>query len=217
MNFDTSIISILSGAFILSIIHAIMPDHWVPVVMIGKTEGWSRKEMFWITALIAVPHIISTILIGVIIGIIGYTISPTHELVMGVAAPLILVVLGLVYVSLDSKGGYHQYTHESFVTANRLSRESKIAIILPLATALFFSPCIAIGSYFFVAGTRGWPGIVTVSAIYLVITVLGMILMVGIGLRGVEKIKWSFLEHHEKMVVGIVLIALGVLIYFIEV
>jgi nickel/cobalt transporter (NicO) family protein len=216
MNFDIDMIQIVFGAVILSIIHAMMPDHWIPVVMIGKAERWSRKEIFWITALIAIPHIISTILIGIIIGIIGYTLSPTHELVMGVAAPLILVVLGIMYVSLDFKG-CNQHSHESFVTTNTLPKESKIAIILPLATALFFSPCVAIGSYFFVAGTRGWPGIVIVSAIYLVVTVFGMILMVSIGLRGVEKIKWSFLEHHENRVVGIVLIALGILIYFMEV
>jgi len=35
--------SILSGAFLLSMIHAIMPDHWIPVVMIGKTERWSKS------------------------------------------------------------------------------------------------------------------------------------------------------------------------------
>ncbi|MCK4308140.1 hypothetical protein KAW50_07955, partial [candidate division WOR-3 bacterium] len=80
-------IQIVFGAVILSMIHAIMPDHWIPVVMIGKTERWSRKEIFWITALIAIPHIISTILIGIIIGIIGYTLSSTHEFVMGIAAP----------------------------------------------------------------------------------------------------------------------------------
>ena len=216
MSFDIDMIQIVFGAFILSIIHAIMPDHWIPVVMIGKTERWSRKEIFWITTLIAIPHIISTILIGIIIGIIGYTLSSTHEFVMGIAAPLILVALGLVYLSLDFKG-HNQHSHESFIKTNTLSNKSKFAIILPLATALFFSPCVAIGSYFFVAGTRGCSGIFMVSVIYLIVTVLGMILMVSIGLRGVEKIKWSFLEQHEKGVTGMVLVALGILIYFMEI
>jgi len=43
MNFDIGMISILTGAFLLSMIHAIMPDHWIPVVMIGKTERWSKS------------------------------------------------------------------------------------------------------------------------------------------------------------------------------
>lgn len=135
---------------------------------------------------------------------------------MGIAAPLILVALGLVYVSLDFKG-HNQHSHEGFIKTNTLSKKSKFAIILPLATALFFSPCVAIGSYFFVAGTRGWSGIFIVSAIYLIVTVLGMILMVSLGLRGVERIKWTFLEQHEKGVTGMVLVALGILIYFMEI
>ena len=216
MSFEVGMIPILFGAVILSMIHAIMPDHWIPVVMIGKTERWSRKEIFWITALIAIPHIISTILIGIIIGIIGYTLSSTHEFVMGIAAPLILVALGLVYVSLDFKA-HNQHSHESFIKTNTLSKKSKFAIILPLATALFFSPCVAIGSYFFVAGTRGWSGIFIVSAIYLIVTILGMILMVNLGLKGMGKIKWTFLEQHEKGVTGMVLVALGILIYFMEI
>ncbi len=204
------------GASVLSMIHAIMPDHWIPIVMIGKTERWSRKEIFWITALIAIPHIISTILIGIIIGIIGYTLSSAHEFVMRIVAPLILVSLGLVYVFLDFKG-HDQHSHGSFIKTSKFSNKSKFAIILPLATALFFSPCVAIGSYFFVAGTRGLSGIAMVSAIYLVVTILGMILMVYLGLKGIGNIKWSFLEQHEKGVTGMVLVALGILIYFMEV
>jgi len=209
------LLPILFGASVLSMIHAIMPDHWIPIVMIGKTERWSRKEIFWITALIAIPHIISTILIGIIIGIIGYTLSSAHEFVMRIVAPLILVSLGLVYVFLDFKG-HDQHSHEGFIKTNKLSNK-KFAIILPLATALFFSPCVAIGSYFFVAGTRGLSGIAMVSAIYLVVTILGMILMVYLGLKGIGNIKWSFLEQHEKGVTGMVLVALGILIYFMEV
>ena len=178
-------------------IHELMPDHWIPIVMIGKTERWSRKEIFWITALIAIPHIISTILIGTIIGIIGYTLSSTHEFVMRIVAPLILASLGLVYLFLDFKG-HDQHGHGSFIKTNKFSNKSEFAIILRLATALFFSPCVAIGSYFSVAGARGLSGIAMVSVIYLVVTILGIILMVSIGLREVEKIKWSFWSGTRK-------------------
>lgn len=85
-------IYIAFGALILSIVHAVMPDHWIPLVMISRTAKWSQSETSWITALIAIPHIISTILLGTIIGIIGYKISSTSEVIMRVAVPLILIV-----------------------------------------------------------------------------------------------------------------------------
>lgn len=208
-------IHVLFGAMILSIIHALMPDHWIPIVMISRTEKWSRTETSWITALIGIPHIISTILIGILIGIIGYKLSSAHELVMRATAPLILIVIGLIYVSLDFKDD-SKHHHQDFIKTDSLSKNSKFAIIFPLATALFFSPCVAISSYFFVAGTRGWHGIVVVSAIYLNVTIVGMVLMVNTALKGVKKLEWHFLELHEKLVTGIALIILGVLIYFVE-
>jgi hypothetical protein len=98
-----------------------------------------------------------------------------------------------------------------------LSAKSKFAIIAPLATALFLSPCVAIGAYYFVAGGFGWLGIAIVSATYLIVTIGIMILMVNLGLKGLEKIRWHFLEHHERLVTGIVLVILGIFIYFVEI
>ena len=157
----------------------------------------------------------STIIVGVLIGIVGYTLSSTHEFVMGVAAPLVLIAVGLVYVSLDFRGHDH-HDHEGLVDTDVSSERSRFAIAIPLATALFFSPCMAMGSYFFLAGTGGWPSIVMVSVIYLIVTVLGLVLMVNLALRGMERIEWHFLEEHEHFITGIVLIALGVLVHLVE-
>jgi hypothetical protein len=76
---------------------------------------------------------------------------------------------------------------------------------------MFFSPCLEIEAYYFTAGALGRLGIATVSIIYVVVTVLGMLLLVDLGRRGIEKVRLHFLEHHEKGVTGVVLIVLGVL------
>ncbi len=107
------------GAVFLSIVHALMPDHWIPIVMISRTEKRSRTETSWITALIAIPHIISTILIGILIGIIGYKISSAHEFVMRVTAPLILIVIGLIYVALDFKDD-SKHHHKDYIKTDSL-------------------------------------------------------------------------------------------------
>lgn len=207
-------IQVLLGALLLSVIHALMPDHWIPLVMIGRTEKWSRVETSWVTALTAIPHIISTILVGIAVGTVGYTLSSAYEFAMRIAAPSILVLLGLIYVILDFKGP-HQHNHPG-LELDASSGRSKFAIVASLGTALFFSPCVAIGSYYFIAGTFGWLSIALVSATYLIVTVLGMILMVNLGLKGVGKVEWRFLERHEKIVTGIVLIVLGISVYFME-
>jgi putative Mn2+ efflux pump MntP len=59
--------------------------------------------------------------------------------------------------------------------------------------------------------------IVIVSAIYLSVTIFGMVVMVNLALKGIKKIERHFLERHEKLITGVVLIIIGALIYFVEI
>ncbi len=96
------------------------------------------------------------------------------------------------------------------------AKKTTTAIILTLIISMFFSPCLEIEAYFFVASKLGWQGIITVSVIYTIITIAGMLLLVWLGMKGVKKIKSHFLEHHEKTIIGIILIVLGIAGYFIN-
>ena len=208
-------LKVLIGAFILSVVHALMPDHWIPPVMISRAEKWTKSETLWVTALITIPHLISTIMIGIIVGIIGYQISSAHELLMETIAPLVFIIIGFAYIYSNFRAdGRHNLEMEK---VDGLKNRSKKTIISLLATALFFSPCVPIGSYFFIAGATGLYGIISVLAIYLIVTMVVMLLMVYLGMKGVEKLKWQFLEQNEHLITGMILLALGIIIYFIEI
>ena len=207
-------IQVLIGSLVLSVIHAAIPNHWIPFVAISKTENWSRRETLWVTAIAGIAHTSSTILVGIIVGLIGYKLSSTYELVTRIIAPSILVILGLIYIIVDLKSPHH---HRAPMETSSITRKSKFAIIMSLGVAMFFSPCIEIEAYYFTTGTYGWTGIAGISIIYLIVTILGMLLLVDFGRKGVEKMKWQFLEHHEGKVMGVVLILLGILAYFIKI
>ncbi len=207
-------IQLIIGSFVLSIIHAAIPNHWIPLVTIGKAGKWSRSETLWITAITGCAHVISTILVGIIVGFFGYKFSSAYELVPKLVAPLILVIMGVISIIIDLKRNHH---HKDLLKTDVMYKKTKLAIITSLSIAMFFSPCIEIEAYYFTAGTFGWLGITVVSIIYFIVTVSGMLLLVDLGLKGVEKIKWQFLEHHEKKIIGIVLIVLGIFSYFIKI
>jgi len=65
----------------------------------------------------------------------------------------------------------------------------------------------------------GWFGILLVSSIYFVVTVLGMILLVELGRRGMQRLEanLSLLERHEQALTGLVLILSGMFAYLVEV
>ena len=217
----TGLSQIIVGAFLLSIVHASIPNHWIPLVALSKAEKWNEKLTMGITAIAGFAHTLSTIIIGIIVGFFGYKLSDSYSFIVGVIAPSLLILLGIIYLIYsirDNKHRHHHHSHEINIDdANLTSAKKKTtAIILTLTISMFSSPCLEIEAYFFVASSLGWQGIISVSVIYTIITIAGMLLLVWLGMKGVRKIKSHFLEHHEKTITGILLIVLGIAGYFIR-
>lgn len=207
---------IILGAFLLSIVHASIPNHWIPLVALSKAEKWNEKITLGITALSGLAHTMSTIIIGIIVGFLGYKLSGLYSFIVGVIAPSLLILLGTIYLVLNIKENknHHRHLHSQEIHIDDVKKKTTDAVILTLVISMFFSPCLEIEAYFFVAGKLGWEGIIVVSVIYTFITIAGMLLLVWLGMKGVRKIKSHFLEHHEKTITGL-LIVLGITGYFI--
>jgi len=203
------------GSLLLGLIHPLFPNHWIPLIAISKTEKWTNKETVVATLITGFSHTLSTILIGVIVGFVGIKLSESYSYITRIAAPLILVTLGVIYLLLDLKSTHHHH-HFDLNNATLKNRKSKTAIIFTLCIGMFFSPCIEIEAYYFQAATQGWIGILLVSVVYLIMTLSIMVALVYLGIKGVNKFKSHFLDHHEKAITGVVLVLLGLLAYFVE-
>jgi len=181
-------------------------------------EKWSDRETIYVTTITGISHTISTVIIGIVVGLIGYKLSESYYYITHFAAPIILITLGLIYFFLEYrhsklKSGHH---HHHIDVDGIIKKNSKRSIVISLSTAMFFSPCLEIEVYYFTASKLGWLGIGVVSAIYFSVTILGMVLLVYFSSKGVQKLKWHFLEHHDKLISGIILILVGVLAFFVE-
>ncbi len=206
-------IHLLVSAFLLSIVHAAIPNHWLPIVAISKGEKWSRSLTLRATFISGIAHIASTIIIGLLVGWAGYEFSERYNAIFKWLAPAILGGLGLFYLILHFKEyfghGHHHHHHDE----TKINRVSVTAIIISLSIGMFFSPCIELETYYFTAGSAGWAGILSVSLIYLIVTVAMMVLLVSLALKGFEKINFHFLEHNERLIIGIILILTGIIAY----
>ncbi len=212
-------IQILIGSFLVSLAHALIPSHWLPLATIGKTEKWTQNETLKITAITGFSHTLSTVIIGIIVGLVGYKLSESYHLITHFFAPAVLVSLGLIYLSLEYRHKFIKHSHKHHhIDIDHIidEKKSKRAIVLTLMVAMFFSPCLEIEVYYLTAGRLGWTGIAIVSIVYFFVTVFFMMLFVYLAGKGISKLKWEFLEHHDKLISGLILIIVGLLAYFIE-
>lgn len=211
----TGLSQIIVGAFLLSIVHATIPNHWIPLVALSKAEKWDEKSTSGITALAGFAHTLSTIIIGIIVGFFGYKLSGSYSIIVDIIAPSLLIFLGVVYLILSIRSNKHHHHHHERNIEDK-KQKTTTTIILALTISMFFSPCLEIEAYYFVASKLGWEGISAVSVIYTIITIAGMLLLVWLGMKGVKRIKSHFLEHHEKTITGLLLVVLGIAGFFIS-
>ncbi len=199
------------GSFALSIIHALIPNHWLPLVAIAKTERWNSHQTVVAAFATSLAHMISTILVGVLVGYIGVRLSEKYDFITHYVAPSILVVIGIIFLASDlisTKKHEHKFRIDT--------KKGRIAIIASLCIAMFLTPCLEIDVYYFQAATLGWVGIALVSVVYLVVTMSSIVGLVYLGFKGLMRFNTHFLEHHAKSITGVILIALGIVSYFVE-
>ncbi len=203
---------LIIGSVSLSLVHALIPNHWLPLIAIAKTENWKTREALFATFITAFFHLLSTVLLGIIVGLVGIKLIEEFEHFSHIFSPLILIGLGLIYLSLDifKRGRKHEHTIDVS------SKKSKVAIITTLAISMFFSPCIELEVYYLEAAKFGFWGIFNVSLIYMLVTLSCIMLLVYMGLKSLNKFSFTFMEKHAKGVTGLVLLALGVAAFFLE-
>ncbi len=199
------------GSFILSIIHALIPNHWLPLVAIAKSEQWSTRQTLTAALITSLAHMTSTILIGILVGYVGVKLNEQYNLITQLVAPSILIFIGMLFVL---SAVCFKKTHEHNFQIR--SKKGQWAIIISLCAAMILTPCLEIDVYFFQAATFGWAGIALVSAIYLTVTMTCIVGLVYIGFKGLMLFNTRFLEQHAKSITGLVLIILGIIGYFIE-
>lgn len=206
---------IFLGSLLLSLIHALIPHHWIPLIAISKAENWTKRETYFATFVTGFSHMLSTIIIGIIVGFVGIKLSESYSEITSLAAPTILLGMGIIFLILDLRTSKHH--HHFDIDGERIkNKRSKTAIITSLGLAMFLTPCLEIEVFYFQAANYGWAGIFVVSAVYLVMTLLFMLLLVYLGLKGIDRFNSNFLEHHAKSITGVILIILGLIAYFVE-
>ncbi len=186
-----------------------IPNHWLPVLAIGRRENWSLAEVTKVTFISGLAHALSTIAIGIILGLLGLQLANKIEYFTHFIAPVILICLGVFFI-------YQHHRHKHFhLHQTPRATLPKNKIILALVAAMFLSPCMEIEAYFLLAGTKGIWAVLTIAALYLSITVSGMVLWVRLAYKGVLKLNWHTLEHNSGIITGWTLVVTGIISFFI--
>jgi len=203
--------SLLGGVFLLALVHALIPNHWLPLVAVARSEKWKMRELTTVTLLSATAHVLGTVALGFVLGIIGKELEEDYGHAINVAASVLLIAFGLVYYTVNLP--HHHHSSQKDVAQYKRSKRRWILIFIVM---MFLSPCLEVESLFLSAGAYGMTTVGLLSIVYAIVSISGILLLVTLGYRGVNLLNAHFIEHNEKRITGVVLILVGILSFFIH-
>ena len=96
-----------------AVVHTLIPDHWLPFVLVSRAEGWSVRRTISMTMLSALLHVSLSIALGLVI--VGAGVG-AEKAVLGLGEALesitgwMLVVFGVVYMLWFLARGGHSHS-----------------------------------------------------------------------------------------------------------
>ena len=221
-------ILVLCGtAATIAFVHTLLgPDHYLPFVALGKSRGWSPLRTLRMTLLCGSGHIVGSVVLG-FIGIyaaVQLNALEWIEAIRGDIAAWALVSFGLVYMVWGLRRGYrrkphshwhshgevyhnHDHTHEaSHVHAHAdINSDGKQRSVAGWAIFIVFvlGPCEPlIPLLMFPAAKESLLGVVLVTAVFALVTVLTMLFAVTVSVWGLRAVRLPRMENFSDAIAG---------------
>lgn len=212
----SGIYALLGTAAIAAAAHALLPDHWLPYVLSARARGMSTKQTVVMTATGAVAHLVSTVIVGLLFSFAGTVVATNVS--TGLERIVGFVVIGLgayfVFKGWSKYRGHHRdqdnHMHQEG-THRHCHSHVTAGSTYGLGVILGARPCVEAIPIFLAASTRGVFSSLAAIGTWVIATLLAMVGIVWLSLRGLETARFAWFERNSEIIAGIVIIAVGIL------
>jgi len=103
--------SIAATGFTIAFLHAAIPTHWLPFVLTGRAQKWSRGKTLAVTALAGAGHVLFTAVLGFLVAWLGFALTDRVGAWFPRIAGGAVLVFGLFYLYRQFSGKTHGHSH----------------------------------------------------------------------------------------------------------
>ena len=101
----------LSATVVVAVVHSILPDHWVPLAVVGRTQRWGLGRVARVSALAASGHVVASLVLAGIVALIGLQFRQQIEAQQGHIVGAVLVFTGVGFLVWGLIGHGHPHSH----------------------------------------------------------------------------------------------------------
>src|SRR4030088_2058497 len=92
--------------------HAILPDHWVPLAVLGRTRRYPLARVARLSGLAGLAHVLVSIMLGAVIIAVGLQFRSPVQSAQDTIIGCVLIITGLALAILELTGRGHRHGHE---------------------------------------------------------------------------------------------------------
>ncbi len=104
-------LALLAAAAGVGFGHAILPDHWVPLSVLGRTRRYPLAKVARLSSLAGVAHVLVSIVLGALIIAVGVQFRSAVQGAQDTIIGILLIVTGIGFVVLELTGHGHTHDH----------------------------------------------------------------------------------------------------------
>lgn len=235
MSSEITLLALAAAA--IAFVHTVLgPDHYLPFVAMAKARGWGVKKTLRVTMICGVGHLAGSVALGVLGITLGIQLS-SLEWLEGMRANFaawLLIGFGLAYTVWGIRQAYrnrphshwhshggtrHEHVHQHHEDHVHVHDKSPAARSLaPWVVFVIFvlGPCEPlIPLLMYPAARENLAGVLAVTFIFGLVTVLTMTIVVFLALRGLESFKLKRFERYAHALAGSAITVCGLAVVFL--
>lgn len=239
MHESTYLLTATAGA--TALFHTLIPDHWLPFVLVARSQGWSLRKTFLTTFLSAVLHVTLSLGLGILALFLGrefmHVLGERIELMSGIG----LLFFGLVYTLFFlTGGGRHQHyfpghgehhpvedyrgegaegsaeagPSRRHILARHLGDHPLGAVTLAAIVGL--NPCVLAIPLMFATIAEGRWAFLWVGTSFAITSIVVLVGASVLGFQGLRRVRLGFLDRYGEVVSGLLIALLGAVMVLLE-
>ncbi|MBX3478072.1 MAG: hypothetical protein KF910_10710 [Brevundimonas sp.] len=204
------LVSVVGAGFAAAFLHAALPTHWLPFVLVGRAQRWSLSRTLGAVVAAGLAHIASTAVFGGLIVLAGLALNQWVSGLLPHISAALLMLFGAFYLARATlkrpaaAGGPSLDLPEPAVT--------DAAAFWGLVAMMAVSPGEVLLPVYLSTAQEGLAVLGLLTAAFAAGTVAGMAVLTVLARAGASILRLERWARYEGMVLGVALMVLGLLV-----
>jgi nickel/cobalt transporter (NicO) family protein len=195
--------------------HAVLPDHWLPLATVGRTQRYPLPKLARLSVLAGVAHVLVSLLCGAALVAIGLSLRSHIEHAENAIVGGLLVATGLAVLLIASRQRReheHRHSHEHPHAHEHPHRHRSrlLAVAVPFGAAA--SPDLTILPVFIAASASGALAAILCLVVFAIVTIATFLTATLLAGAGAMQLREGAIDRWGNLATAAILVLIGGLV-----